>query len=202
MPGLRHHADDGLISDYYRLQNRKMHAMKESRTNKKGFGKSGRKWAGSVDKFARTIKAKTIIDYGAGKCTLGERLRSKGYKVTDYDPALKHIDSLPTKPADLVTCTDVLEHIESDRLDAVLDTINRLMLKGGFFVICTKPADKRLPNGSGTHKIVKSKKWWIDKLSRYWLLTIHRGRGLSREIVLTAIPTEYPIRTNGVKNAA
>jgi hypothetical protein len=66
--------------------------------------------------------------------------------------------------ADLVTCTDVMEHVEPDRLEAVFTHIRQLARKAAFFVIATRPANKRLPNGGNAHLIIEPASWWHDRV--------------------------------------
>ena len=56
-----------------------------------------------------------------------------GFDVRNYDPCIPEY-ATPPSPAELVVCTDVLEHIEPDKLDAVLNDIIRLSSKGAFLV--------------------------------------------------------------------
>ena len=62
-------------------------------------------------------------------------------------------------------CTDVLEHIEPDRLDEVLDDLKRVTRKMGFFVVATRAADKTLPDGRNAHLIQQERDWWLPKLA-------------------------------------
>ena len=76
------------------------------------YGSSGHKWADLV----RSFNTKDILDYGCGKRTLEKKL---GFEIQNYDPAIPAHEAQP-KPAELVFCGDVLEHIEPEKLDAVL----------------------------------------------------------------------------------
>lgn len=147
-----------LISDEYRKLNTQLHAeIKE-------YGASGHRWAQMVRDVARTLAATTILDYGAGKRSLE---RALGFGIVNYDPAVEEI-STPPLPADLVVCTDVLEHIEPDRIDAVLDDLRRLTVLGGFFAVATRPAKKVLADGRNAHLIQQPVSWWMPKLFDRW----------------------------------
>ena len=122
---------------------------------KKTFGASGHKWADHV----RDMKG-SILDYGCGKGTLKKAL---GWEISEYDPCIPGKDT-PPEPHDCVVCTDVLEHIEPEHLDAVLSDLKRLMRRSGFLVIATRPAKKTLPDGRNAHLIVKPPEWWRHKL--------------------------------------
>jgi hypothetical protein len=72
------------------------------------------------------------------------------------------------RPADLVICTDVLEHIEPDKIDFVLDDLKRCVKKLGYFTIHTGPAAKTLPDGRNTHLLQHDEKWWSEKLVKFF----------------------------------
>jgi predicted SAM-dependent methyltransferase len=84
-------------------------------------------------------------------------------EVRYYDPAVHGRDEEP-EPADLISCIDVLEHIEPEKLRAVLDHIHSLMERVGYFVIALRPAEKRLPDGRNAHLIIDNAHWWLDRL--------------------------------------
>lgn len=151
-----------LISDEYLLQNRELHDAP------KGFGGSGYKHAEAVAKFANEIGAKTILDYGCGESTLKKALTDMAISqaVYEWDPAIiKKSRRLPVA-ADLVVCTDVLEHVEPDRLMNVLGHLHQLTLRGCFLVIATRPANKLMPDGSNAHKIIEDTPFWIERVQQ------------------------------------
>jgi hypothetical protein len=67
-------------------------------------------------------------------------------------------------PADIVACTDVLEHIEPECLEDVLADLRRVTKKMGFFTIATRPAKKFLSDGRNAHLIQQDARWWLEKL--------------------------------------
>jgi hypothetical protein len=105
-----------------------------------------------------------IVTHNCGKGYLAKALP---FPIWEYDPAIPGKEETP-RPADLVVCTDVLEHIEPDRLVFVLDDLRRCTLKLGYFVIHTGPSSKTLADGRNTHLIQKDKTWWALKLSKYF----------------------------------
>lgn len=149
-----------LISDEYINQNKVLHARPE------GYGGSGKKSAETVKAFAATIGAARILDYGCGQGTLKNKLRDLGCQseVLEYDPAIPGKDLMP-KPADLVCCTDVLEHIEPDKLGAVLQHIYTLTKHSAYLLIAMRAANKTLPDGRNAHLTVKDARWWREKVS-------------------------------------
>lgn len=149
-----------MISDDYREQNRKLHESNP------GYGTSSSKWVNFIDDLAAQTKAKTILDYGCGKALL-----SKGISrpVVNYDPCIEEHSTTP-RAADLVVCTDVLEHIEPEHLEAVLDELRSLSNKATFVTVATRPAMKTFEDGRNAHLIVESHRWWLPKLLERWEL--------------------------------
>lgn len=151
-----------LISPAYRDMQRTLHAAPE------GYGDRGDKWAGIVLQVAIEYDAGSILDYGCGAGSLAKALRSQplnGLRVAEYDPAIPGKDHLPMF-ADLVNVTDVLEHIEKERLPVVLDHLKMLARKAIFVVVCTKESQKMLPDGRNAHLIIKPAWWWKKKFIR------------------------------------
>lgn len=160
-----------LISDSYREMNRQLHEQRpEFGSNQKyGSTKEQDAVAASFILFARNNKLKSILDYGCGKGTFKESAArlAPDMIVTEYDPAISEKDALPT-PADLVLCLDVLEHIEPELLDAVLQHIRSVTLKGAILRPSLVPAKKTLPDGRNAHLILESPGWWQGKVSKYF----------------------------------
>jgi 2-polyprenyl-3-methyl-5-hydroxy-6-metoxy-1,4-benzoquinol methylase len=154
--------NDRYISDAYRALNRELHE------SPRGFGHSGAKHAESVAKFARMLKATSLLDYGCGAGCLAERLRQLGaaIEISEYDPAVPKYSQTPSS-ADLVVCTDVLEHVEPDRIDAVVRHIGELANKGAYLCISTQPAHKTLSDGRNAHLIVQPPSWWKSKFQNW-----------------------------------
>jgi tetratricopeptide (TPR) repeat protein len=153
-----------LRADFSRVreQNAKLHSVGN-------YGISGAKWAAPVQAIIDQLQPDSVLDYGAGCCTLDKALRAqsgpamRSYVWRNYDPCVDGMDATP-EPADLVVCTDVLEHIEPENLDAVLDDLQRVVVKVGFFVIAARPAKKILPDGRNAHLIQEGPRWWLPKL--------------------------------------
>lgn len=148
-----------LITEQYRSLNRELHKTNEN------YGTSGQKWAELVSQLAKKMKALNILDYGCGRRTLARALPD--LQITNYDPALVGLDA-PPEPADLVVCTDVLEHIEPECLDDVLDDLKRCTGRKAFLVVATRPAKKFLADGRNAHLIQASARWWIEQLLIRW----------------------------------
>jgi hypothetical protein len=114
-----------------------------------------------VRELISQVAAVTVLDYGCGRGELAKVLSPQ--RVSEYDPGIAGKDGMP-KPCDLVVCTDVLEHIEPDRLGNVLDHLTVLAGKALYLVIATRPAQAVLPDGRNAHLIVRDAAFWLDKL--------------------------------------
>ncbi len=150
-----------LISPEYAELNRRLHQENVA------YGVSGGKYADEILKIANRLKTHSILDYGCGKGFLGVELAKKGYPIWEYDPAIPEKKASP-RPADIVACTDVLEHIEPERLAHVLDDLKRCVKQIGYFVIHTGPAQKTLADGRNAHLIQQPKDWWVKQLNKFF----------------------------------
>jgi hypothetical protein len=164
------------ITPEYRELNRALHAG--------GFyGISGAHWAKSVAGMCTTIDSRDVLDYGCGQRTLEKAL---GFAIRNYDPCIDGLEAAPA-PADLVVCTDVLEHIEPQCLDEVLDDLRRVTRRFGLFVIATRPALKTLPDGRNAHLIQEGEAWWLPKITaRFQIQKIDRTDGEFLVVVAAA----------------
>jgi len=143
-----------MISEEYRKLNAELHKSNEK------YGTSGGRYSQQISALAMSLQTKDILDYGCGKSTLANNL---AYKIKQYDPAIPKYSKLPD-PADLVVCTDVLEHVEPELLGDVLDHLKALTKRKGFFIIATREAHKTLSDGRNAHLIVEDAKWWLAAL--------------------------------------
>ena len=170
-----------LISQNYREQNSHLHTQHEGYGN----GIATKYWFPLIDMIAKTTAATSILDYGCGKGALGKALH--GHIVIGYDPAVPGRDA-PPDPADFVVCADVLEHIEPECLDAVLDDLQRLAVKGIFFAVATCPAIRILPDGRNAHLIQEGPDWWLPKIMARWDMQSFNVRGADQEFAVYALP--------------
>jgi hypothetical protein len=152
-----------LITPEYIAQNAQLH-----RENLQ-FGDHGHQWAQEIRRLVALHNFTSVLDYGAGKRRL-EKALAPDIAVRSYDPAVLEISSRPD-PADLVVCTDVMEHIEPDCLSDVLADIALLSRRMAFLEIATFPAQKHLPDGRNAHLIVQPAPWWLDRLRSVFNVT-------------------------------
>jgi uncharacterized Rossmann fold enzyme len=148
------------ITQEYVELNKKLHEINHD------YGGHGDRYAKIVRKLAETNGIKSILDYGCGKGALAEAL---DVPIWEYDPGIEGKEAAP-RPADLVVCTDVLEHIEPELLPAVLEDLKRVIKVTGFFAIHTGAAGKTLPDGRNTHLIQQGMDWWRSTLEKYFTI--------------------------------
>lgn len=148
-----------LITQAYVDEQKALHAMP------KGYGGKGRKWADGVLDVAQHFGASSILDYGCGQGSLASvlRERSQGVRIDEYDPAIPGKDGRPSF-ADMVVCTDVIEHVEPECLEAVLQHIRSLARKVVFMVVATRPSGKTLSDGRNAHLIIETPEWWQQRI--------------------------------------
>ena len=145
-----------MITEEYRQQLEQLHVQRDD------FGRSGSQWAHACVNLCAVLETNDVLDYGCGKAELNLSLP---FDVKCYDPAIYKYRDAP-EPADLVFCTDVLEHIEPEQLDAVIADLVRVTKRLGVFAIHIGPAKKTLPDGRNAHLIQRPGKWWKNKLER------------------------------------
>lgn len=150
------------ISPAYQAQQRHLHQNPD-------YGVASISLAPLVREVLLATKANSLCDYGAGKQHLHHALRALGQgelAYFPYDPAFPEYGA--PRPAELVCCLDVLEHIEPDFLPAVLGQLHGLTLKHGLFSIATGAAMKLLPDGRNAHLIQQPSSWWLPRLCQHF----------------------------------
>lgn len=152
-----------LISEEYREQQRKLH-------ENPNYGVMSVKYAPLVSNVINKLHITELLDYGAGKGRLAQNLKvDHKMRIQMYEPANPDW-AFPPSPSQMVTCIDVLEHIEPDNLDDVLDDLKRVTNEVGFFTIHTGPAMKVLDDGRNAHLIQQDADWWLPKILARWQL--------------------------------
>lgn len=160
-----------LISESYREQNRGLHGQRLD------YGTSGKQWAKYVANLLENEHYASVLDYGCGKGTLFAALEGfEAVERREYDPAIAGKDAEP-EPAELVVCTDVLEHIEPIHLNAVLRHLAAKTQRKLFFNVATNPSKKTLPDGRNAHLIVRPPEWWREKIAEHFRIVFWQDRG-------------------------
>lgn len=146
-----------LISPEYQQQQEHLH-------EDEFYGTASMFYAPLVSEIVNKLQVGHLLDYGAGKCRLFENLKADHHmKLQAYDPGVVKLSSPPV-PAEMVTCIDVLEHIEPDLLDNVLDDLARLTEVVIFMTVTTIAAKKHLSDGRNAHLIQQPMEWWLPKI--------------------------------------
>ena len=125
------------------------------------YGSGGTLYRDLILRIVRSHNVNSLLDFGCGK---GKLIDTLPVEAEGYDPAIEKYKHLPQKSFDMVTCTDVLEHIDVGQLDGVLKQILSFDPEVCFFVISNRLAHQILPDGTNAHKIVESPEWWESKL--------------------------------------
>lgn len=146
-----------ITPEYLELQ-REMHARP------RGYGGGGWKHAVELARLAGSLQARSILDYGCGEGTLKKAFEGSPINVYEYDPAIPGKATRPNTPADIVVCTDVMEHVEPQFIDAVLADLRALTRKLAYICIATRPANKFLADGRNAHLTVRPAAWWADRV--------------------------------------
>jgi hypothetical protein len=154
--------DSTLISPDYLALQKKLH-------ENPNYGVASIGFAPLVRDVLKVTKARALSDYGAGKQNLKKALHQLGeqnFIYLPYDPVFPEYG--PAQTGDLAVCIDVLEHIEPDRVDAVIADLRRVTGQYGFFSVATGPAQKVLSDGRNAHLIQEGTAWWLPRLCRYF----------------------------------
>lgn len=132
----------------------------------KQWATSGHRFFPQVSALINEHKPKSILDYGCGKGVLGKQIKDQypEIQVRLYDPGIKEYSKYRS-PAQMIVCTDVLEHVEPEFIDNVLDRLLFMTRQLAFFVIHTADCGFRLPDGRPAHLIQKGQEWWEDKIN-------------------------------------
>lgn len=151
------------ITENYRALNARYHREHAE------YGSYGYRWADAVRDLARECGGKTVLDFGCGKDTLRKALEGTKLQVTSYDPAIPGKDVLPDAMFDIVSCTDVMEHVEPEYVDKTIAQIMARMRYGGVFVISLQKTGKKalLADGTPKHRTLLPEKLWYKKFNHY-----------------------------------
>ena len=155
-----------LISDDYRSLNAKLHETNEEYGNRNNF--LARELPTSIAILRKLFSYTSALDYGCGKGliveSLSEKLKPLGINIQGYDPCVEKFSG-PPKPADILLCTDVLEHVEPEKTDEVVKHISSLTNNVCYLIIDLLPAIKQLPDGRNAHINLHTAGWWLNTLS-------------------------------------
>lgn len=158
------------ITPAYKAMQQQMHAVGN-------YGISGHKHAKAIHALMVQLQAKygsvSVLDYGCGQSTLKTALDKlspvPNASWREFDECVDGRDSPPER-ADIVVCSDVMEHIERECTLNVLDHIQELTKKVAFFWIATKDAVKTLPDGRNAHINLRTPDWWFKQINSRFIV--------------------------------
>jgi hypothetical protein len=161
---------DGFYSDFHLQMTKELYGLYPEEEPGTGYGTTGFLHVPQITMMAGQLLKKhgplTLLDYGCGRGLMAESLPPlEGLTVKMYDPAIEEHSALP-EPADMVVCTDVLEHIEPAYLDNVLDHLQGLTKKLAFVAINLLGADKCFSDGRNVHLILCEPDFWFPRFRK------------------------------------
>lgn len=130
--------------------------------------------AAEIGDVVKRHRAVNLLDYGSGA---GDAYRTP-HKVHEawglrrerihlYDPSFKHIDAplAPGAKFSGVICSDVLEHIPEENVDAFIDTLFSHATDFVWASVCCRPAKKLFADGTNMHVTIHPLEWWHEKFA-------------------------------------
>lgn len=147
-----------MISEEYLELNAQKHRESQA------FGIYGYQTMPMVLAKCQELQTVDVLDYGCGSASLNLHMP---FRIQCYDPAIPKHASRP-RPADVVVCVDVMEHVEPEHVDAVLADLRQLAGKMVLFQIDSNEALKKLPDGSSPHRSLHPPVWWRTKIEEYF----------------------------------
>tara|TARA_B100000674_G_scaffold498996_1_gene540881 strand:+ start:4843 stop:5481 length:639 start_codon:yes stop_codon:yes gene_type:complete len=153
------------ISKEQLKQNQELHSKRPDFGSRGGAGNKVISLA--IKRFHELKLVNSVLDYGTGKGAYPKSLKKlvPSLKVGAYDPAVEKFNKRPKRAYDLLTCFDVLEHVERDSVSAVLQDIKDLSVKIAYLQIDLQPAVKRLSSGKNAHIMLAPTDWWLAQVS-------------------------------------
>jgi len=147
-----------LATPEYQKQQQELHATGN-------YGVTGQKYGEIVSRFIDQHEINTVLDYGCGSnLSLTKTLKpNRAIQYQGYDIGVPEYADDPV-PAELVTCIDVIEHIEPEYLEDVLDHLEELTDVMLFMSVHMGPAGKTLSDGRNAHLIQQPPSWWLPKI--------------------------------------
>lgn len=159
----------------------------------------------------------SFIDFGCGTGRPAQELAKRGYRVLAVDFADNCLDNMVDVPflvADLTKlpglsaqfgyCTDVMEHIEPERVGDVLAGIARCVRGAVYFAISTvDDAFGPALEGKQLHLTVRKATWWTEKMAAYWpIIDIVATSDIECHIVARKYPKGFLENAEGLVNTA
>lgn len=141
-----------------------LHLYEKIYSTTNNYGNTGHRYADIVYKFILETNPLSVLDFGCGQGSLKKNLATKNIDIDEYDPCIPGKNTINKLQYDLIVTTDVLEHIYENEINTFFSDIMSLAPKYMIHIICTRPAEKVLPDGTNAHKTIKNKNWWKEKI--------------------------------------
>ena len=129
----------------------------------------------AVNNSARFKNIQSMLDYGTGKGGLVSLMKESestiDIDVQGFDPAVKEFSRRPDRSFDIVTCIDVLEHVDRDAIGDAIKDMSSLLNGFLFFAIDLLPAKKTLSDGRNAHIMLAPADWWSQQISAQFSFT-------------------------------
>jgi hypothetical protein len=178
-----------LITEAYRAEQAALH-------ERGNYGTAALQYGEAVAALLASTGAASLLDYGCGsKRSLLKALHLPADVVYEgYDPAIPEYAGEPC-PAELVTCIDVLEHIEPALLDNVLDHLGALCDPYGFFTVHSGPAGKLLSDGRNAHLTQEEPAWWMPRFRQRFQVLDAQPIPAGFAVLVRSLGSEAPLRS-------
>jgi 2-polyprenyl-3-methyl-5-hydroxy-6-metoxy-1,4-benzoquinol methylase len=127
----------------------------------------------------------SLIDFGAGAGYASVHLQDAGLRVLAVDIAInamapdiatrvpRLIGNLWDMPVDIAAdwgfCCDVMEHIPTEQVAAVLRFIRRSTRRATFMTIALRPDSSGRLIGQPLHLTVQNADWWTQQVLQHWI---------------------------------
>ena len=153
------------ISEEQRKLNQELHQNRPDFGSRGGAGHQG--LIKVISRYNDLNILDSVLDYGTGKGAFPKNLQKAlpNLRVDGYDPAVAQFNKKPKKTFDLVTCFDVLEHVERESVGAVISEIREMSNKVAYLQIDLQPAVKRLSSGKNAHIMLAPQDWWVAQVA-------------------------------------
>ncbi|WP_115024870.1 methyltransferase domain-containing protein [Synechococcus sp. UW69] len=153
------------ISEEQKRLNQELHATRPDFGSRGGAG--NKSIIQIISRYQELKQITSVLDYGTGKGAFPKNLKKAlpDLKVGAYDPAVEKFSKKPKQAFDLVTCFDVLEHVERPSVSSVLEEIKSFSTKVIYLQIDLQPAVKRLSSGRNAHIMLAPHDWWVSQVS-------------------------------------
>jgi len=118
---------------------------------------------------------KTVLDFGCGHGFLGEFVREQRPDIiwSDYDPSIEGKDELPEMGYyDLIVSSDVMEHIEPEKLKEVLHWMYDHGKYQYHLISCELCQGPLMSDGRNPHLIVETPEWWREQFEPFGVIML------------------------------